>query len=210
MTHIVLLGDSIFDNKAYVGGGADVVTHLRAMIPDEWRATLNAVDGNVVEDVARQLQKIPADATHLFISAGGNNALRNADILSLRANSAAEVFDALADRVGDFEYHYREMLKIALSRDLPIAVCTIYDPNFSDALMQKIATAALRAFNDAIIRQAVAHGLPFLDLRLICSERADYANEIEPSVEGGRKIAARIVDLLEKHDFSRRRTEAYA
>jgi hypothetical protein len=55
--------------------------------------------------------------------------------------------------------------------------------------MQKIATAALRAFNDAIIRQAVAHGLPFLDLRLICSERADYANEIEPSVEGGRKIA---------------------
>jgi hypothetical protein len=52
------------------------------MIPDEWRATLNAVDGNVVEDVARQLQKIPADATHLFISAGGNNALRNADILA--------------------------------------------------------------------------------------------------------------------------------
>jgi hypothetical protein len=102
------------------------------------------------------------------------------------------------------------MLKIALSRDLPTAVCTIYDPNFSDALMQKIATAALRAFNDAIIRQAVAHGLPFLDLRLICSERADYANEIEPSVEGGRKIAARIVELLEKHDFSRRRTEAYA
>lgn len=209
MTHIVLLGDSIFDNKAYVGNEPDAVSHLRMMIPENWRATLNAVDGNMVEDVGRQLLKIPQDSTHLFISVGGNNAIMNADILSLQASSAAEVFDALANRVSDFEFHYREMLKAVLSRNLPTAVCTIYYPNFPEPFMQKIAVAALSAFNDVIIRQAVLAKIPILDLRLICSERSDYANEIEPSGKGGRKIAAKILEVAENHDFSSSRTIIY-
>lgn len=210
MAHIVLLGDSIFDNQAYVGNEPDVVSHLREMIPPDWQATLKAVDGNVAEQVSGQLLGIPPDSTHLFISAGGNNAIMNADILSLQANSAAEVFDALSNRASDFEFHYREMLKAVLSRNLPTAVCTIYYPNFPEPFMQKIATAALSAFNDVIIRQAIFHGLPFLDLRLICNEKADYANEIEPSGQGGRKIAAKILELVKTHDFSNRRTEVFA
>lgn len=210
MAHIVLLGDSIFDNKAYVGGGPDVVSQLRLMIPHDWQATLKAVDGNVTEQVSRQLTGVPAEATHLFVSVGGNDALMNADILNFPARSSAEVFSALADRAANFEFHYREMLKAVLSRGLPTAVCTIYYPNFADAPTQKVATAALAAFNDVIVRQAIRHGLPFLDLRLICSEPADYANEIEPSVQGGRKIAEKIFELSEKHDFSRRRSEAFA
>ncbi len=51
MNHIVLLGDSIFDNKSYVRGGLDVVAHLRRQMPAEWKATLRAIDGNVVENV---------------------------------------------------------------------------------------------------------------------------------------------------------------
>ncbi len=31
--HVVLLGDSIFDNGVYVPGGPDVVTQLRAELP---------------------------------------------------------------------------------------------------------------------------------------------------------------------------------
>lgn len=75
MKHIVLLGDSIFGNKSYVRGGLDVVAHLRRQLPDNWKATLRAVDGNVVENVQTQILDLPDDATHLFISAGGNNAL---------------------------------------------------------------------------------------------------------------------------------------
>jgi len=209
MAHIVLLGDSIFDNKAYVGNEPDVVSHLRMMIPQVWQATLNAVDGNMVEDVSRQLLKIPQDSTHLFISVGGNNAIMNADILSLQASSAAEVFDALSNRVSDFEFHYRQMLKTVLSRNLPTAVCTIYYPNFPDSFMQKIAVAALSSFNDVIIRQAVLAKIPTLDLRLICNETNDYANEIEPSGKGGKKIAAKILEVAENHDFSSNRTSIY-
>jgi hypothetical protein len=36
MGHLVLLGDSVFDNAAYVGGGPDVVAQLRARLPTGW------------------------------------------------------------------------------------------------------------------------------------------------------------------------------
>jgi len=42
MKHVVLLGDSIFDNKAYVGDGPDVITQVREALPDGWTATLAA------------------------------------------------------------------------------------------------------------------------------------------------------------------------
>jgi hypothetical protein len=209
MSHIVLLGDSIFDNRAYVGAEPDVITHLRQISPAGWQATLNAVDGSLVENVGAQLSKIPADATHLIISAGGNNALMNADVLQMKAGSAAEVLNALADRAGDFEFQYREMLTDALRRGLPTAVSTIYYPNFPDSLIQKIATTALTVFNDAIIRQAIRAGVPFLDLRLICNEPNDYANEIEPSGKGGAKIAAKILEVVETHNFSALKTCVY-
>ena len=75
MPHVVLLGDSIFDNAAYVAGGPDVVRQLRDILPSGWRATLNALDGAVIADLPQQLQKLPSDATHLVVSVGGNDAL---------------------------------------------------------------------------------------------------------------------------------------
>ncbi|HEX9961502.1 MAG TPA: SGNH/GDSL hydrolase family protein [Pyrinomonadaceae bacterium] len=209
MSHIVLLGDSIFDNRAYVGAEPDVIAHLRQILPTGWQATLSAVDGSVVENVGAQLAKIPAEATHLIISVGGNNALMNADVLQMKAGSAAEVLSALADRAGDFEFQYREMLARVLRKGLPTVVSTIYYPNFPDSLIQKIATTALTVFNDVIIRQAILAGVPFLDLRLICNEASDYANAIEPSGKGGAKIAAKILEVLQTHNFSNQRTCIY-
>jgi lysophospholipase L1-like esterase len=209
MAHIVLLGDSIFDNKAYVGNQPDVISHFRGMIPQDWQATLKARDGSLVENVSKQVLQSPDDVSHFVISAGGNNAIMNADILGLKVSSSAEVFDILANRVSDFEYHYREMLKTVLNRNLPTAVCTIYHPNFLEASFQKISTAALSAFNDVIIREAVLAGVPILDLRLICNEKSDYANEIEPSSQGGRKIAVKILEVIENNNFLNKRTSIY-
>jgi hypothetical protein len=71
MAHVVLLGDSVFDNAAYVGGAPDVIAQLREQLPTAWRATLAAVDGTTVAGLAQQLARIPDDATHLVISARG-------------------------------------------------------------------------------------------------------------------------------------------
>ncbi len=209
MKHIILLGDSIFDNKAYVKGGLDVITHLGGNIPAEWRATLRAVDGSTVENVRSQACDLPADATHLIVSAGGNDALFQADILQQKAESSAEVLNKLADIAATFESHNREMLRGLLALGKSTAVCTIYYPRIPDPSIQKIAVAALTIFNDVIIRQAFLAGVPLIDLRLVCSEETDYANEIEPSEAGGRKIAESIVRLVKEHNFDNRRTEVY-
>jgi hypothetical protein len=209
MKHIVLLGDSILDNRSYVGGGLDVVSHLRQQMSDGWKATLRAVDGSLVEHVRSQALDVPDDATHLVVSAGGNNALMNADVLQLRVSSSAEVFDRLADLASAFEYQYREMLRALQDLNKPIAVCTIYYPRMPDALVQKIAVAALSTFNDVIIKQAFLAGLPLIDLRLVCDEDSDYANEIEPSEAGGRKIAKTILHLDNEHDFEKHKTEVF-
>src|SRR3954447_24866153 len=82
-SHVVLLGDSIFDNAAYTHGGPDVITHLRRVLPVDWRGTLCAVDGATSRDVASQLPCIPTDASHLVVSVGGNDALQNSDFCRL-------------------------------------------------------------------------------------------------------------------------------
>ncbi len=75
--HLILLGDSIFDNGSYVGRGQPaVIDQLKAKIKDQGgNATLVAVDGNILSDIANQLKRIPRDATHLFISIGNIHVL---------------------------------------------------------------------------------------------------------------------------------------
>lgn len=209
MNDVVLLGDSIFDNKAYVKGGMDVVAHLREQMPQDWKASLLAVDGSVVENVRKQLLSLPGDATHLVISVGGNNAILNADILQQRASSSAEFFDKLADVASTFEYHYRAMLDAVLKLQKPTVLCTIYYPHIPEPFAQKITVAALATFNDVIIKQAFLAGLPLIDLRLVCNEPADYANEIEPSEAGGKKIAQAILRAVSQHSFENHRTEVF-
>ena len=93
--HVVLLGDSIFDNAVYVPGGPPVVRQLQQELPTGWRATLVAVDGHVTTDVQPQLARVPGDATHLFVSVGGNDALGESFFLRQPASSVAGVMDEL-------------------------------------------------------------------------------------------------------------------
>lgn len=192
--HVVLLGDSIFDNAAYVDGGPDVISQLRQELPG-WKCSLLAIDGDVITGVARQLRGLPADATHLVVSVGGNDALGYAPLLQERPGSVAEALLLLGAGRDRFDADYRAMLPAVLAQGLPTAVCTIYDTPPSEP-NQKIIKSALALFNDSITRAAFASGTALIDLRLICSEDGDYANPIEPSIQGGRKIAQAITTLV--------------
>jgi hypothetical protein len=57
MPHAILLGDSIFDNERYVPGGPTVIDQLRTGLPDAWKATLLAVDGDCTPDVGGPLDR---------------------------------------------------------------------------------------------------------------------------------------------------------
>jgi hypothetical protein len=185
--HIVLLGDSIFDNGAYTGGAPDVVTQLRGVLPDGWSATLLAVDGATTRDLGAQLRRVPGDGTHLVISMGGNDALQNIDVLDLRVDSSAAAFGALARRAAAFEHAYRSAVHEAAALGLDTTVCTIYNGAL-DATQATAARMALTVFDDVILR-TVDFRLRVIELRSICTEPADYANPIEPSARGGMKIA---------------------
>jgi hypothetical protein len=189
--HIVLLGDSIFDNRAYTGGEPDVVGHLRAIVPAPWKATLCAVDGATTAGLRAQLSRVPADASHAVVSIGGNDALMNRDLLSRPVSSTRATLALFGARVAQFESAYRAAVDAVLALGRETTICTIYNGNL-DPDEAGVARVALTTFNDVILRVAFEHGLSVIDLRLVCNEPADYANPIEPSGRGGRKIAGAI------------------
>jgi hypothetical protein len=208
MAHVILLGDSIFDNARYVPDRPPVIDQLRRALPQGWQATLLAVDGNVTSDVSHQLEGLPPDATHLVVSVGGNDALGESNILQETVNSAGEAFSLLHDAQVRFRSDYRAMLKTVTARKLPTAVCTIYD---AIPVLGPAECTALAAFNDVILREAFELGLPVIDLRLVCNQSSDYSplSPIEPSVTGGLKITRVIAEVLAAHDFNQRRSVVY-
>jgi hypothetical protein len=194
-THVVLLGDSIFDNSAYTGGEPDVVTHLRNSLPGGWYATLCAVDGATTADLAAQLPRIPPNGSHVVVAVGGNDALQNSDILSLRVGSSAEALRILAARVAQFEVSYRAALEAVVELNFKTCICTIYDGAL-DPTHATIARTALAIFNDVIIRTAIDFRVDLLELRSVCTRPEDYATPIKPSGRGGRKIALAIAKMV--------------
>jgi hypothetical protein len=208
MTHVVLLGDSIFDNARYVPDRPPVVEQVRRGLPAGAKATLVAVDGHTVEDIAGQLPRVPADASHLVVSVGGNDALMASGLLREPAATVGDALAIIAEALGGFRTAYRAMLAGVLALGRPTALCTVYDavPGLEDA-----ERAALAGFNDVISRAAAGAGLPLLDLRVICNHADDYSpvSPIEPSVIGGAKIADAICRMVAGHDFAARRTAVW-
>ena len=196
MPHLVLIGDSILDNAAYTRGGPDVASQVRGLLPPGWEATLLAVDGATTGYIAAQLGRLPTQATHLVLSVGGNDALMHLRTLEAPVSSMADAIEALADVASDFERRYRLVVAACLDTVLPLTVCTIYNGRFDDQSFQRLASTTLTVFNDAIIRVAIEHALPVIDLRLVCDFAEDYVNQIEPSSVGGAKIARVIVGLV--------------
>jgi hypothetical protein len=200
MPHVVLLGDSIFDNAAYTSGGPDVVAQVRGLLPSGWSASLLAIDGSTTDDIAHQMERLPAEATHLILSVGGNNALNHASVLNTPVSSTAQGLGLMADVAVDFETRYRSAIEACLRPGLPLSVCTIYNGCFPDATYQRVVSVALMVFNDAILKVAIEHRLLVIELRLVCADPRDYANPIEPSSVGGEKIARIIAALVTGSD----------
>jgi len=193
--HITLLGDSIFENPAYTQGLPDVVTHLRRILPAGTTATLLAVDGSTTLDVQKQIAQLPSDVSRAAVSMGGNDAILHADALDLPVTSTRDALAMFGERAGMFEASYRTALAEVVGRVPQTAVCTIYNANLPGD-EAALARVGLMLFNDVILRVAFEAHLHVIDLRLVCVEPADYANDIEPSSQGAEKIAKSIAAAL--------------
>lgn len=205
---IVLLGDSIFDNAAYVVGQSCVTDQLREIVGSDVEVSMLAADGHCISDVQGQLRRVPEWATHLFVSAGGNDALSHYQMLMEDFSSSEDLFLMWTAIQAEFRADYRKMLEAVTGLGRHTAVCTIYD---AVPGVEAVAITALSLFNDVIVSEAVAARLPIIDLRRICTEPADYSDisPIEPSWRGGAKIAAALKLVFEEHDFTRCRPVVY-
>ena len=191
---IILLGDSIIDNGAYVRPGEpDVAKQLQALLP---RHTIvkRAVDGAICADVLDSQVNGLERADHIVLSAGGNDALQHIDLLDTAIETTAkEVLVRLWTLREEFRRTYASLLdRLALTRR-PVLVLTVYNPCFDgqgmEATYQQAAESAVSILNDVIQQEGQCRSFDILELRTLFSDQADYANPIEPSAIGGAKLA---------------------
>ena len=201
--HVVLLGDSIFDNASYVPEGRAVIDFLRKQLPDD-QVTLSAVDGACVCDVYAQPEKLPESTTDLVLSIGGNDALCAAgDLFTSEEATLGVSMERLAGKIEGFAQEYMDLLIHLRLLEKRLTVCTVYD---AIPGLKKGEKAGLASFNDIITRTAFRFGCQLIDLRLVCDQAEDYSevSPIEPSAQGGEKIATAIAEAVNSEARARR------
>jgi hypothetical protein len=199
MTHCVLLGDSIFDNAVYVPPGQDVTTHLQQMLDGrnaDSKVTLLAVDGAIAEEVAAQVKHVPADATQLFLSVGGNDLLRKFDLLNARASTVADALLKLGTVMDELSRRYLHAVDACRGTGVPLCLCAVYGCSFPDARTQACADLIVSLFHDRIRQVAEEHRFPVIDLRRVCWRETDFVRSIEPSATGGWRIATTLAGFV--------------
>lgn len=196
---INLIGDSVFDNSLYVGEGESIADILCHEIDGE--ITLMAVDGSVAGDISKQLLSFPGNEAVTFLSCGGNDALRSISMFNESAASVGDAFNKANQLKENFRVEYSLALDSLLLKTKRVIVCTIYNkvPGTSER-----ALAALSLFNEVVLEEAFTRKLSVLDLRCVCTDDGDYSSvsPIEPSFQGGRKIASAILEIAATHKFS--------
>ena len=199
--HLVLLGDSVFDNGAYVEPGqADVTAHLRRKLELlGWTLDMRAVDGAVASSVEGQLAHGPVVTPCTFVlSVGGNDAQGHLDMIqdTTSGRSVGAVLAAFHQIREEFRERYIWGLNLIMDHGQSLIVCTIYNPQFPETELQMLATTGLSFFNDVITEEALRRRLSIIDLREVCSDPEAFANPIEPSEVGGDLITDAIIGYI--------------
>ena len=203
MAVVNLLGDSIIDNKIYVGPHELSVTeHLHNLCDDVINSI--AVDGHTTKDVIHnQLDLLPQYSTHQVLSIGGNDLLQNMYFLKNRERlSTNEVFEQAVGIMAPIKRRYQTIVQKLSLQDSSILLCTVYEGNLlNDPLLYDIALsskAMVSMLNDIVYLTANMYNAEVLELRNIFTKPRDYANPIEPSHIGGSKFALEINDWIQQ------------
>jgi hypothetical protein len=181
--HLVLLGDALENLDIGMDPAEDVLVP-RPRNP--WKLTVLEPPQVLERGWSRA---IPLDATHIGICVDGGWAIEASGLLRGEAKSIRSALKALALAADQFEEIFARLIAAALEAGLPTVVCTLVPSRHQEASRRRVAATALAIFNDRILRQAFWAKLSIVELRLICDEESDYANETLLSRAGVRKVA---------------------
>ena len=215
--YITLIGDSILDNKRYVGTQSpDIAKQLNnksIKFNYNWKTVNCAIDGAVTKEIiTHQIDKIPSNTTTIVISSGGNDGLDSLHELSMNPKNwwPWNFLYILYKTRKDFKNDYSETLSMIKHKypNAKIICCTIYYPMFISypSIIQLVANIGVNIMNNVIINTALKFGsgsIAVIDLRHVFDKKEDYANSIEPGVPGGDKLTNNIIHIIQNHDFTR-------
>ena len=198
--HVSLLGDSIIDNKVYVGEGELSVTeHLQHNSPSYF--TMIAVDGDTTEEVLdNQLDNLKEPVSHIVLSIGGNDLLQNLHLLQDETSGMKFALEKCSELINEIQENYIKILEHLSQYDAKVLLCTVYEGDLeSDLLLaeyDKAGQVMLKMHNDTVYYLASKFEVDVLELRNIFTNKEDYANPIEPSHIGGEKLAKAIIQWM--------------
>lgn len=214
INQIHLYGDSILDNDAYVAQGTSV-SHQLLKLDRSRKVKLRAVDGDVTQDTLRVLYEVKDlqdEETGAVLSVGGNDALVLSNMMLTPVDNIAEAFAVLYEPLEQFRLNYKNVVEklITLYPIENIRICTIYNRIPAELLTSHLGITAkemmaLALFNDIITETAVQYGIKVIDLRVICDTPDCYSrlSPIEPSEEGGRRIAENIIQSFDNKEYEK-------
>lgn len=176
--NIILIGDSVLNNSAYVPAGKSVLDYLKQKTNNVFNF---AKDGATIQDAIDQIGTIPPNFnnsnSYLFISVGGN------DILNLRNVLTNSEIDILFSK-------YLQLIDTIKSKfgGVNINVCNLYLPTDPRYLSYK---SSIIYWNELINKNSNRMGAMYniVDLYNLLNTPNDFIYGIEPSKDGSVKIA---------------------
>jgi len=195
--HIVLLGDSTLDNVRYLNaafGELSIEKQLAQRCADNgWELTVLAQDGSMLEDVhVRQLPFIPERATHIVLSASGNDLLALLNQMVAAQFSLSSMYTAIGEGLLQVAERYRDLIQALKGLGCHLACCTVYRPNFDHLFFKSLAMVSLGMHNSRIQQVSVDLDSSVIDLASLFVDNEDFANPLELNTRGGSKVVENI------------------
>lgn len=182
---IVLIGDSMLNNSAYVLDKQSIPDILSNELKGNTVYNF-AKDGSTISDCYTQLDKISSELnnsnTFIFLSCGGNNILNTLDKRDLTAITT--LFD-----------NYIELIKSIKTR---VSNAQIYVLNLYFPASNRYSSyhSAIEKWNKLLKDNASVLGYKLIQTNNLLVLEDDFVYNIEPSFKGGQKIATAIVSSL--------------
>jgi hypothetical protein len=183
---LVLLGDSILKNDAYVSDGKSVDILLKERI--NGKSICLARDDSKIVDIYSQIEKIPNDLntnyTTIFLSVGGNDILTHyveQENNSKDSSILKTIFSA-----------YKKVIK-SIRNKLPNANIVLLDIYYPDNIKYKQYHTIINEWNNMIYNYSNKNNCSVLKISGILTRPYDFSLGIEPSSIGSKKLVETIL-----------------
>jgi lysophospholipase L1-like esterase len=183
--NIVLVGDSMLENKIYVGKGNSVADVLEKL-NNQNNICNYAADGTTISGVYKQLKELPAELnsknTYLFLSSGGNDIIDKAH----KGTTNANIDSIFSDYIKLIETIQTKM------GEINIILLNLYFPTSQE---YKSYYRMITEWNKKLETFAKEKGFRVLETSNLLTNPLDFVFQIEPSKIGGNKIGNAILSF---------------